>query len=144
MRFALARLGLFALFALLARLRGMLGDISLPGVGVAVVASLVAVVALAAIERLALARLVLRRGDDAEVMFGVLVVVLGGDRITGALRVAGELNVFFGDLGGGSADFDVGSGRFENARQRILAAAVAIAQPLVLTVSHDLTFCHPA
>ena len=40
-------------------------------------------------------------------MLGVLVVVLGRDRIAGGLRVAGELNVFLGDVGGISADFHI-------------------------------------
>jgi hypothetical protein len=32
-------------------------------------------------------------------MFGVLIIMLGGDRVSGALRVAGELEIFFRDVG---------------------------------------------
>ena len=39
--------------------------------------------------RLALAKLFLRGGDQAKVMLGVLIIMLGGDRVPGALRVTG-------------------------------------------------------
>ncbi len=45
--------------------------------------------------RILLAELFLRGGDQAEIMFGVLVVVFRGHRIAGTLRVARELDVFF-------------------------------------------------
>ena len=32
-------------------------------------------------------------------MFGVLIIILGSDRIAGALRIAGELQVFLSDVG---------------------------------------------
>jgi hypothetical protein len=99
-----------------------------------------------------LPELFLRRGDQAEVMLGVLEVILGGDRIAGALRVASKLHVFFGDVRSGAAYFDVGSVRLVNPRQGVLAfavvvivvvaaataaaAATATTHPL-LTVSHD-------
>ena len=38
---------------------------------------------------LALAKLFLRGGDQAEIMFGVLIIIFGSDRIPGALRVTG-------------------------------------------------------
>jgi len=38
---------------------------------------------------LALAKLFLGGGDQAEIMFGMLVIIFGGDRIAGTLRVAG-------------------------------------------------------
>src|SRR5262245_50286555 len=46
--------------------------------------------------RILLPELLLRRGDQAEVVLGVLIMVLGGHRIAGALRVAGELQIFLG------------------------------------------------
>ena len=97
--------------------------------------------------RLVLPELLLRGGDQAEVMLGVLVVVLGRDRVAGRARVTRQLNVFFGDVRGGAADFDIGSVRFEHPGHRVLTAPVIIivvviviipvTHPLVvLTVSH--------
>jgi hypothetical protein len=99
--------------------------------------------------RLALPELLLRRRDQAEIVLGVLVVVLGGDRIAGGTGVARELQIFFRDVGCGAADLDVGAVRFEHPGHRVLAAPVIIivmvivpvAHPLVvLTVSHVLPF----
>jgi len=92
--------------------------------------------------RIVLAELFLRGGDQAEIVLGVLVVVFSGDRVAGRLRVAGKLNVFFGDVGGISPDFDVGAVRLVNARHRIVILAVTVvvvaaAHAFVLTVSHD-------
>jgi len=61
---------------------------------------------------LTLAELLLRRGDDAEIVLGMLIVILGRNWIAGALRVTSELKVLFGDVGGGSADFYVWPVRF--------------------------------
>ena len=54
-----------------------------------------------------LAELFLRRGDKAEIMFRMLIVILGGDRIAGSLCVARELNIFFRNVRSSAADFDV-------------------------------------
>src|SRR5439155_11947158 len=96
--------------------------------------------------RLVLPGLLLGCGDQAEIMFGVLIVVLGGDGVAGGARIARELDVFFGDMRGGAADLDVRSVGFVNPGHRVLAAPVVIiiiiivvpvAHPLVvLTVSH--------
>ena len=59
--------------------------------------------------RVLLAELLLRRGDKTEIMFGMLVVILGGHRIAGSLRVARELDIFFRDVRSSAADFDVGA-----------------------------------
>ena len=48
--------------------------------------------------RVLLAELLLRSGDQAKIMLGVLEVVFGRDRIAGALRVARELEVFLRDV----------------------------------------------
>src|SRR5215510_13618338 len=86
-----------------------------------------------------LAELLLRSGDQTEIMFGMLVVVLGGYRVARSLRVACELDVFFRDVRGGAADFDIRAVRFVNPRQRILAFAVVAASPhALLTVSHGM------
>src|ERR1700728_4517540 len=47
---------------------------------------------------LILAKLFLRGGDQTEIMLGMLIIIFGGDRISGALRVAGELEIFFGNV----------------------------------------------
>ncbi len=56
---------------------------------------------------LTLPELLLRRRDDAEIVFGVLIIIFRCDRIAGALRVASELEVLFRDVGRGSANFYV-------------------------------------
>ena len=97
---------------------------------------------------LVLPELFLRRRDQAEIMFGVLVVVFRRNRVTGRGRIAGKLDVFLGDVIGGASDFHIGAVRFVDARQRIMilaaASAAAIAAPhamvLVLTVPHSLPF----
>jgi hypothetical protein len=59
-------------------------------------------------------------------VFGVLQVVLGKHRVAGGLRVARQLHVFLGDMRRIATDFNVRPGRFEAARERILALAVVI------------------
>jgi hypothetical protein len=54
-----------------------------------------------------LAELFLRGGDETEKMFGVLVVILSGNGIAGALRVARELNIFFRNVRSRAADLNV-------------------------------------
>jgi hypothetical protein len=90
--------------------------------------------------RLVLPELLLGGGDQAEIMFGVLVVILGGDRIAGRARVARQLHVFFRDVGGGAADLDVGSVGFEHPGHRVLAAPVVIIVVIVVVipVTHPL------
>ncbi len=56
-----------------------------------------------------LAELFLRGGDQAKIMFGVLIVIFGRHRVAGALRVACKLDVFFCNVRSGAADFDVGT-----------------------------------
>src|SRR5262249_36304416 len=64
--------------------------------------------------RLVLAELLLGGGDQAEIVLGVLVVVFGGHGVAGGPRVAGELQIFLGDVRGCAADLDVGPVRFEH------------------------------
>jgi hypothetical protein len=59
--------------------------------------------------RVLLTKLLLRRGDQTEIMFSVLIVIFRSYRITRSLRVARELDVFFCDMRSGAADFDVGT-----------------------------------
>jgi hypothetical protein len=97
----------------------------------------------------------LRGGDQAEIMFGVLVVVFCRDRITRTLRIARQLEIFLGNVRCIAPDLQVRSVGLVHARQWILvmvmmmttttAAFTAVATPhaLVLTVSHDLLFRQP-
>jgi len=57
--------------------------------------------------RVLLAELFLRGGNETEIMFGMLVVVLCGNRIARTLGVARELNIFFRDMRSRAANFDV-------------------------------------
>ena len=56
-----------------------------------------------------LTELFLRGGNQAKIMLGMLIVVLSGDRIPGALGVAGKLDIFFGNVRSGAANFDIGT-----------------------------------
>jgi hypothetical protein len=56
-----------------------------------------------------LTELFLRGGNQAEIVLGMLVVVLGRNRIARTLRVARELDIFFRYMRSGAANFDVGS-----------------------------------
>ena len=56
---------------------------------------------------LALPKLFLGRRDQAEIVLGVLVIVLRRNRIPGALRVTGELQIFFTNVRRCSTNFYV-------------------------------------
>src|SRR5258708_934772 len=68
--------------------------------------------------RLVLTELLLGSGDQAEIVFGVLVVILGRHRIAGRARIARQLHIFFRDVGRGAADLDIGSVRLEHPGQQ--------------------------
>jgi hypothetical protein len=105
-----------------------------------------AAVALRLIVRIRLPELLLGCRDHAEIMFGVLVIVFGRDRIARSLRVAGKLQVFFRDCRRRTTDFHLRAIRLVHPRQRILTLALVVvllrllivppAHPLILTVSH--------
>jgi len=98
--------------------------------------------------------LLLRRRDHAQIMLGVLEVVLRSDRIAGTLGIAGQLQILLGDVVSGAADLHLRAVRLVDPRQRIvmvsatpaaapattavMALVIAITSPhaLVLTVSH--------
>jgi hypothetical protein len=91
--------------------------------------------------RILLRELDLRRHDHAEIMFGVLQISFGRDRIAGRLRVARKLRVFFGDVMRGAADFHVRAVRFIYPRHWVVTAPVPPAHAVfivvvVLSVSH--------
>jgi hypothetical protein len=111
--------------------------------------------------RLVLTELLLGGGNQAKIVLGVLIVVLGRHGVTGRTGIARELDVFFGDMGGGATDLDIRPVRLEHPGQRVLAApviiivvvvtivvvtsaAIPVAHPLVvLTVSHVLPLFQP-
>jgi hypothetical protein len=107
---------------------------------IAPVETLVALFRVVAEVRIALPELFLRGGDQAEVMLGVLKVVLRRHRVARGLRVARQLHVFLGDVVGSPADFHVGTVGFVDPRERILALAVSPPHAFVLTVSHGFWF----
>ena len=72
---------------------------------IAVVGNIAARFAPLLIVGLALAKLLLRGGDQAEIVLGVLIVVFGCDRVAGTLRVTGKLEIFLGDVGRRSREF---------------------------------------
>jgi hypothetical protein len=80
-----------------------------------------------------------RSGDQSEVMFGVLQIILGGDRISACMSVSCKLEIFFRDVMRIAAYFDVRPVRFIGSRQRIGPSSIVrrpAAHPLVLTWSH--------
>jgi len=94
--------------------------------------------------RVLLTKLFLRRGDQAEVVLGVLIIILGSHRVARPLRVTCKLNVFFRDMRSGAADFNVGTVRLVNAREGILTFAVVASPPhALLTISHDVPVRRP-
>jgi hypothetical protein len=105
-----------------------------------------AAVGLRLVIRICLPELLLGSRDDAEVMLGVLVVILGRHRVARSLRVAGELQILFRDRRRGATDLHLRAIRLVHPRQRILTFALVVmllllliippAHPLVLTVSH--------
>jgi len=74
-----------------------------------IAAALVALLLLVIGRGRVLAELLLRRRDQAEVMLSVLIIILGGYRIAGTLRIPGKLEIFFGDVGRRSPNFHVRS-----------------------------------
>jgi len=56
-----------------------------------------------------LTELFLRGGNQAKIVLGMLVVVLGRNRIARTLRVSRELDIFFRYMRSGAANFDVGT-----------------------------------
>src|SRR5262249_48289230 len=67
-----------------------------------------------------LPELLLRRGDHAVIVLGVLIVILRRDRITRGLRVARELNIFFCNVRWVSANFHVRAVRFIHPHHRVV------------------------
>jgi hypothetical protein len=96
---------------------------------------------------LALAELFLGGGDQTEIMLRMLIIVFRGDRISGALCVAGQLKILLGDVGCRSSNFYVLPVGFVHARQGILMVMTTLpvtpAHTFVLTVSHGLLFRQP-
>jgi hypothetical protein len=110
------------------------------GIAVAILAVVVECIAIGALHRLllllrlALAKLFLCRGDQAEIMFGVLVVVLGRDRIAGGARIACELKILFRNVGSGPANLDIRPVGLEHPGHRVLAAPVVVIVIIVVVI----------
>ena len=87
------------------------------------------------------------RRDDAQIMLGVLVIVLGHHRVAGRLGIARQLQILLGDMLGIAADLDVRPIAFEHPVNRTtLATAAAARSVLVLTLSHSAIYtrnCDP-
>jgi len=113
---ALIRLGLTRLIGLRLAAAAAVGRVSHRMPGRVVVAPVVTVVAAALVARsvltevrIVLPELFLRRGDQAEIMLGVLKVIFRCHRVARSLGVACQLHVFVGDVVRGPADFHVGT-----------------------------------
>jgi hypothetical protein len=81
----------------------------------------------------------LRSGDQSEIMFCVLQIILGSDRISACVSISRELEVFLRDVMRIAPYFDVWPIRFIGSRQRIRASPIVrwpAAHPFVLTWSH--------
>ena len=83
----------------------------------------------------------LRGGDDAEIVLGVLQVAFRPDRIAGRVRIARQLQVFLADVVGRAPDLHVRPVRLEGSGERvgtlaIIVIVVAAAHTFVLTRSH--------
>ena len=85
--------------------------------------------------RIVLPELLLRGGDQAEIMLSVLIIVFRRDRIARRVRVARELDVFLGDMRRRSANLDVGTVRFEHPRHGILVFAMIIIVVVIIVVA---------
>src|SRR5579863_2028516 len=88
--------------------------------------------------RLILAELLLCRGDQAEVVLGMLIVIFRGDRIAGGARITRQLHIFLGDMRCCPADLDVRSVGFENPGHRVLTTPVVIVVVVIVPVPHPL------
>ncbi len=94
----------------LARSKGFAADVRL--LALAFIIALIGAARLAGlllVIGLGLPELLLRRGDETEIVLGVLVIIFCCNRIAGALRVTSELKILFGDVGCGSANFYIRS-----------------------------------
>src|SRR5579885_762331 len=135
----LLRLGLSEARLILAHIRLALVTLVIEVIAALRRAGLLALLRLLLVVRILLAELLLRGGDQAEIMLGVLVIIFRRHRVARALRISRQLDVFFRNVRRSAADLHVGSVRFVDPRQRILALAMAAAAPhALLTVSHDM------
>ena len=90
--------------------------------------------------RLVLAEMFLGRGDQAEIMLCMLIVVFGRDRIAGRARIARQLHVFFGNVGCGAAGLMTVGPLLENSGHRVLAAPATIVIVAVIRLRIRLLF----
>ena len=124
----LAALPILFLLGLLATGRVSAQMAALAGLAVAIVAAIVERVAIVAwhrlLLRLALAELFLGRCDQAEIVLGVLEIVLRRDGIAAGVGVTGELKIFLGDVMRVAPDFHVRTVGLVGTRERVGATPV--------------------
>src|SRR5262249_28125390 len=81
--------------------------------------------------------------DDTAVVFGVLEIVFRQYRIAGGLCVTRKREIFLGDMRWSTPYLHIGAVRFETARQRIVALAIAAATAaILLSLPHCLKGSH--
>jgi hypothetical protein len=85
------------------------GRLLIVAVVIVVVGTIAARLAARLVIGLALAKLLLRGRDQTEIMLGVLIIVFGCDRVSGALRITGKLEILLGDVRCRSPNFHVRS-----------------------------------
>jgi hypothetical protein len=85
------------------------GRLLIVAVVIVVVGTIAARLAARLVIGLALAKLLLRGRDQTEIMLGVLRLVFGCDRVSGALRITGKLEILLGDVRCRSPNFHVRS-----------------------------------
>ena len=103
---------------------------------VAVAVRTFAIIVLAAVVALeAFLHLRLGAGDDTIIMFGVLEIILGNHAVAGALGVAGELCVFFGDMLRSTANLHIGAGAVVGPGQRVPTLTVEIIIVVISTAA---------
>jgi hypothetical protein len=73
-------------------------------------------------------------GDDAEIVLGMLEIILRHHRIAAGLRIARQLQIFLGDMGGIAAHLHVRTVALEIAGQRIDVFASAVPATLPVLV----------
>ena len=141
---AVVTLALFLAFALAAVFGGLFDALGAALFGIGLEVDVKAGGLVVAAEDFAGRTLRLHGAQGAEVVFGVLQVVLGENPVPGRGSIAGELLVALEDALGGAADLDVvGSVRLEGAVGVVLrlaptAAAIAAALTLhALEISHE-------
>jgi hypothetical protein len=84
----------------------------------------------------------LRGRDQSEIVFGVLKIILRGDRVAACVSVARQLKVFFRYMQRRAANSDVRAAGVIRTRQRVgltTAICLAVANSVIMTKCHFLS-----